>query len=166
MTKLIMTVCYVIEGNRILLGLKKLRLGKGFWNGFSGGSKSGESIEATAARELQEESGLWPITLQEVGIILVTHQDKQLEIELHFFLVDNFEGEVEISDEMIPKWFSADQIPYDEMWPTDFILLPRFLAGKKCIGLFQMKNDSIIDCHKLKEVEELPATFDPKKFEA
>lgn len=43
---------------RILLGLKKRGFGAGKWNGFGGKVEKGETIEAAALRELEEESGL------------------------------------------------------------------------------------------------------------
>ena len=35
----VMTLCYVFDGERVLLGLKKSRLGAGKWNGFGGHSE-------------------------------------------------------------------------------------------------------------------------------
>jgi hypothetical protein len=33
------------------------------------------------------------------------------------------------SEEMMPKWFALDEIPFDNMWADDKIWLPELLAG-------------------------------------
>ena len=55
------TLCFLIRGNpprEVLLGLKKTGFGAGKYAGFGGGVESGETIEAAAIRELEEETGI------------------------------------------------------------------------------------------------------------
>ena len=47
----------VIEGDRILLGLKKRVFGEGWWNGFGGKINHNETIEEAAIRY----SSLWEV---------------------------------------------------------------------------------------------------------
>ena len=42
---------------KMLLGMKKVRFGRGKYNGFGGKADEGESMRAAAVRELREESG-------------------------------------------------------------------------------------------------------------
>ena len=44
------TLVLVIEGNKILLGLKKRGFGVGWWNGFGGKINNEETIEEAAKR--------------------------------------------------------------------------------------------------------------------
>ena len=46
----LMTLVFVREDARVLLGLKKRGFGVGRWNGFGGKVQSGETIEEGAAR--------------------------------------------------------------------------------------------------------------------
>ena len=50
LTRRILTLLFVREGDRILLGYKKNGFGKGKWNGFGGKVKDGETIEEAAIR--------------------------------------------------------------------------------------------------------------------
>ncbi len=40
-------------------------------------------------------------------------------------------GEPVESEKMAPKWFSFNEIPYEEMWSDDIYWLPHILVGKK-----------------------------------
>lgn len=130
-----MTVAYVLaeETKEILLGYKKVRLGKGFWDGF-GGKVGNETIEHCASREIKSECGLSPKEIEFVGKIQVKYRSGEEEIELYFFLVKKFKGKIKESNEMIPRWFSILQIPYSLMWPTDKFILYPILRGRKFNG--------------------------------
>ena len=72
------TLCIPINGDEILLGMKKRGFGIGKYNGFRGKVKLGETIEEATLRELQEESGLCS---------KVEHLKKAAEID---FFMSNF----------------------------------------------------------------------------
>lgn len=46
----ILTLAFVIDGKRVLLGYKKRGFGKSWWNGFGGKVHQGESVEDGAKR--------------------------------------------------------------------------------------------------------------------
>src|SRR3989344_2914522 len=118
------TVCVIRKDNQILLAKKTRKLGKGFWNGPGGKVEVGESLEACAIRETQEESGLEIKNLITVGVITFEFKDKSQSVLLHIFLVDDFAGEVVETDQMEEwKWFDVDKL-----W------LPKVLEGKKIMG--------------------------------
>lgn len=160
MEKTRMTVSYVISGDKILLGMKKVRFGQGLWNGFGGRVQEGESIESAAARELYEESGLRPTNMHKCAVVLATHENDKLVVELHIFIVTAFDGKEHESDEMSPRWFSILEIPYHEMWANDAYLIPLFLSGKKCIARVHFKDPKTIIHETIKFVEILPETVD------
>lgn len=130
------TVCIVHQNGKVLLGMKKKGFGTGRWNGFGGKVEDGETISHAAARELEEESGLKPNDLSEAGMLEFTFENDAKVLDVHFFAVTNFSGQVCESDEMIPKWFAVEEIPYDQMWTDDQYWLPLLLAGKKFKGKF------------------------------
>jgi len=44
------------------------------------------------------------------------------------FVLDNYTGKFEETEEMKPQWFALDAIPYASMWDDDAIWLPRLLS--------------------------------------
>jgi len=160
MAKIKQTVSYVLNGDAILLGMKKINLGKGLWNGFGGRVEEGESIEEAAAREVREESRLEPHSMRKCGVAFVARESSSTEIELHFFLVYGCQGEAYETKEMVPRWFLTQDIPYNQMWATDSRLIPLFLAGKILIARFHLSDPKTITDHKIREVSTLPELID------
>jgi ADP-ribose pyrophosphatase YjhB (NUDIX family) len=155
--RLVMTVCYVVSGLKVLLGLKKVRIGAGLWNGPGGHVEPGETIGEAAVRETGHECGLLPLEYEERGVILITWEGSSVGIELHLFVCTVFMGELRETDEMIPQWFLIEEIPYGQMWPADCYYLPLILAEMKCVGHFHLDAaKKIILSQELKEVSELP----------
>ena len=153
--KKILTLCIIHQHPQILLGMKKCGFGKGRWNGFGGKVKKGESIEEAAKRELFEEAGLTVKNIQRLGIVDFGWQDKTDDLEVHIFKASNFSGEPIESNEMSPKWFNINEIPFNSMWQDDKHWLPLFLENKKFRGRFVFDNlDNILD-YSLNEVEEI-----------
>ncbi len=161
-----MTVSYIVRNDKILLGLKKPKpnkniwVGENYWNGFGGNIELGEILEQTSVRETEEESGLEILTQEKCGMILVTYESKPVEIELHFFLVTDSAGVLKKETlEMLPKWHGIDAIPYQQMWANDEYTLPKFLAGKKCIGQFHLNDQKKIIKYILDTVDILPKSI-------
>ncbi len=126
------TLCFVLRPGEILLGLKKRGFGAGRWNGFGGKLSPGESIEEATIRETREESGVIVHDLIPVG----THEFEFLSdpgtiLEVHVFRCQDYSGEIIETEEMEPRWFRFQDIPYAEMWPDDIHWLPLLLEGKK-----------------------------------
>ena len=78
----------------------------------------------------------------------VSHQT----LEVHVFEATAWSGEPVESDEMAPKWFPLEQIPYASMWADDAHWLPLFLAGRFFQGQFVFR-DEAIESSTLVEVE-------------
>lgn len=138
------TLCLLVRDNKILLAMKKRGFGVGKWNGVGGKVEKGETIETAAARETGEEIGVVadPIGMENVGNIEFYFKDKpEWNQHMHIFLVKNWEGEPKESEEMMPKWYSQNEIPFDAMWPDDKHWLPAVLAGKRIEGKFSFVNE-------------------------
>lgn len=138
--EILATLCYPIKDGKILLGLKKRRIGLGCWNGFGGSVEEGENIEEAAARELKEEIGLiaLPGSLEKAAVIDFYNQQKDgsfLVYRVHAYLVRQWTGEPKAGKEMAePTWFGIDRLPFDSMMPADKEWLPPVLNGEKLIG--------------------------------
>ena len=135
--KKILTLCLIVKDNHVLLGMKKRGFGEGRWNGFGGKLEQGETIEAAARREVQEESGITVTSMNEVGVLDFEFQSESTKLmEVHVFKVTGFTGEPQETEEMKPQWFTQNEIPYSQMWSDDEYWLPLLLAGKKFKGSF------------------------------
>lgn len=136
------TLCYVRDGNKILLGMKKKGLGVGKWNGFGGKIENDESIEAAALREMREEANLVCVQLKKhAELTFIFPHKPEFDQVVHVFVTDKWEGIPSETDEMKPEWFSADKLPYNQMWISDLHFLPPVLAGKFVTAKFTWSPD-------------------------
>lgn len=131
-----MTLCVPIKEDKVLLGIKKRGFGVGRWNGFGGKIEQGETIEQSVMREMYEETGIQDGTIKKMGIIEFSFQDQDKILEVHFFKLVDFTGEPSESEEMKPRWFLFDEIPFNQMWPDDEYWFPLFLKDELFRGLF------------------------------
>lgn len=128
---------------RILLGLKKVRLGKGYWNSVGGHVEDGEEVHEAAIREVFEEFGLIAHQVEKMGLLKIEGVLDEF-IHIHVFKVREYSGGPSESDELKPKWFKLGEIPFHNMWPNDKHWLPIFLNGDKFIGDFTYENGKLI----------------------
>ena len=142
MKKIVTTLCIIHDHPRVLLGMKKRRFGVGRWNGFGGKVDGAESIEESLVRELKEEVGLQPVKMEKRGILNFEFETGSDPIEIHLFYVTDFKGEPRETEEMSPKWFYIDEIPFSQMWPTDIFWMPLLLKGKKFKGRISLDKAS------------------------
>ncbi|HVW71617.1 MAG TPA: 8-oxo-dGTP diphosphatase [Candidatus Paceibacterota bacterium] len=154
--KSIQTVCILEHEGRILLGMKKVRLGAGLWNGFGGKVQPGETIEAAALREMKEESGLDVHDLEKFGVLEFKSPKRPL-IEGHLFRTDSFTGTPTESDEMRPQWFTRAEIPFTQMWSSDLYWWPLYFHNKKFRGSFTFDENDRVVAHELAVVDTLEA---------
>jgi 8-oxo-dGTP diphosphatase len=120
-------------GPEVLLGLKKTGFGQGRWVGLGGHIEPGEKPAAAAAREVEEESSL---------VVSADMLEHVASIEFRFpwrpawdqtaqvYLTSCFAGEPAESDEVAPRWYPEDALPFDLMWDDARHWMPRVLAGE------------------------------------
>jgi 8-oxo-dGTP diphosphatase / 2-hydroxy-dATP diphosphatase len=132
----------------VCLAMKKRGFGAGRWNGAGGKVKDGETIEDALIRETTEEIGVIPEKFHKVAELHFTfaHNPDWDQIVLAYFCT-KWQGEPTESEEMAPRWYKADSLPFDQMWPDDIHWIPKVLDGKlikKAKFTFGEK-DAIID---------------------
>ncbi len=155
MEKKILTLTVIHDDKKILLGMKKRGYAAGRWNGFGGKLNPGESVEEGMLRELNEESGLIATEYEKIGKLTFESEDEDYVSEVHLYRIHNFKGEPLETEEMKPKWFNFEEIPYTDMWPDDLIWLPMVLAGDKVEGHIYFKDSNTIKSHNITAVSEV-----------
>lgn len=149
------TLIFLIKDDQILLAMKKRGVGIDKWNGVGGKIQPGESIMAAAIRECQEEIDVTPLDLEYVARIAFSIPDQQYQTLGHIFLVREWEGEPQETEEMAPAWFKQDTIPYDRMWSDDELWLDRVLAGEKLKARFIFDANENVTDYEIVSVERL-----------
>lgn len=67
-------------------------------------------------------------------------------MEVHLFTSGDFEGESTETEEILPRWFDINEIPFEKMWADDRHCFSLFLEGKKFKGRFLFgENDSVLE---------------------
>ena len=147
------TICYLIKkddkGNiyDVCLAMKKRGFGEGRWNGSGGkvGDKEefkDETVEEGAVREVSEELNVVMINPKEVGKILFeTEGDNEKCIVSYVFVADKWDGDPSETEEMNPKWFKVDEVPYDEMWADDREWFKELLKGNRFEARYVFSKD-------------------------
>ena len=121
------------RGERVLLARRAMGPGIGRW-GFPGGMQElGETIEAGAARELLEETGIEAVPLHVIGAANVIGHDDTKRVRAHFTLIavllDWRAGEGEpIEDASEVGWFTLEEAEALDSF-TDAMPLMRLALG-------------------------------------
>ena len=145
------TLCFLMRDapeKTILLGMKKDGFGKGKWNGLGGKIENNETPKAAAIREVYEEGGVKiPESaiekFAELTFLSVKGTDeKKLDMFVHVFVAREWNGEPKETEEMLPKWFFAREIPFESMWIDDIHWLPLVIEGKKFKAEFTFGEDN------------------------
>jgi ADP-ribose pyrophosphatase YjhB (NUDIX family) len=146
------TIVFLIKEKRgkaekVLLAMKKRGFGEGFWNGYGGkfDPEKDKNLLESAVREVREESTVNIIDPKKVAEIEFEFADNEAwNQKAHVYLAREWEGEIRETEEMRPKWFSVDKIPYEKMWVDDIIWLPRILKGESLKARFVFKGEKEI----------------------
>jgi 8-oxo-dGTP pyrophosphatase MutT (NUDIX family) len=139
------TLAYVFnpQGQVLLAAKKKTNswftasLGKR--NGPGGKLDEWESYIQGAKRELEEEVG---VSIDESRFVHmgILHFDwatkKERDQECHIYVVKDYTGGFQETEEMKPQRFDITALPYENMRPDDAIWLPRVLNGEHIEYIF------------------------------
>lgn len=156
------SLCLLIKENEgliteILLAMKKRGFGQGRWNGVGGkpDTEKGETVFDSAIRETKEEIGVKIKDPEKAAIIdfYFPEHKKQNNQQVHLFLVKDWDGEPQETEEMKPQWFEKGIIPYEEMWDDDKHWLPHILEGKRLKAKFFFDEDDKVVNQEIELVE-------------
>ncbi len=145
------TICFLMRDapeKTILLGMKKGGFGKGKWNGLGGKIEANETPAQATIREVYEECGVKVPEgavekFAELTFLSVEGTDnKKLDMFVHVFVAREWEGIPEETEEMLPKWFSVEKLPFESMWVDDIHWVPLVIEGKKFRAEFTFGKDN------------------------
>lgn len=152
--KLETTLLLLKRNDEILLAMKKRGFGIGKYNGIGGKIEKGETAEAAMIREAQEEILVTPTKYDKVGVVefIEFYKGKKQNVAFHLFIATKWNGEPQESEEMNPKWFKINEIPYNQMFEDDRYWLPMILEGKKINAFFEFDENWKLLYHSIKEM--------------
>jgi 8-oxo-dGTP pyrophosphatase MutT (NUDIX family) len=148
------------EGNgdrEVCLAMKKRGLGEGLYNGTGGKVEPGETIVHAACREAQEEINVSinPQNLEKVAELHFRFEvEPQWDQVGNVFICKDWQGEPAESEEMKPEWFSIKDIPFERMWASDRVWLPRVLAGENVHGVLLLGEANTVTSIDLETVQD------------
>ena len=139
--------------------MKKRGFGVGKWNGVGGKidlKKGDRNIIDAAIRETEEEIGVKIKNPEKVALLRFCFPYKEKwNQDVHVFFAKDWEGEPIETEEMYPKWFKLERIPYEKMWDDDKFWLPRVLKSERIKADFVFKKGERVIKHNLKVVKEI-----------
>ncbi len=144
-------VCFLVKGEKVLLGLRKkvsLGLGENVVSGIGGkvGDKiefKDESVEEAVIREIQEEIGVVATKFRNVGRVRFIYPDKpKWQQDALVYIVDDWEEEPQESEAMRPEWFEISNLPISRMWEDNSHWVPKILRGEIVNVTFLLNRDS------------------------
>lgn len=135
--------------------MKKRGFGAGLWNGVGGKLDEGETVEQAMIRESQEEIGVTPTKYYKVAELTFLGSSASNEPEMLglVYIATEWQGEPVETEEMAPKWYALDAIPYKEMWQDDPHWMPLVFEGKSLKGHFTFDEHDNLTSHEIIEVD-------------
>jgi 8-oxo-dGTP diphosphatase len=128
-------LCFVVnrETKQLLMIEKKRGQGEGKWNVPGGKVKPGESDEAAAIRETEEETGYRPNRLKARGKLEFYFPESDAwDNTCTVFYTEVFSGCLgPENEECSTHWVALDKIPFEKMWDDDHLWVPLALSGKQ-----------------------------------
>lgn len=123
------TLSFIIWQDEVLLlrGAPHKRLWAGMLNGVGGHIEPCEDIEASARREIEEETGLKVTDLDLRALVHISGQDRGAGVLLFVFLGHSSSRVVHNSVEGDLAWYPIATLPVAELVDDLKILLPRLL---------------------------------------
>ena len=138
-------VCYLIKGDKVILGFRKrvsLGLGENLISGIGGkvGDKeelANETLEEALRREVLEEIGVSITSFRKMGRLRFIHPHKpKWNQDVIAYVIDSWDGEPQETDDINPMEFEIANLPTDRMWDDNQYWVPQILAGQQVEAIF------------------------------
>ncbi len=122
-------LCFVLDGDRVLLlrGAARKKIWPGVYNGLGGHVERGESVQASAEREIFEEAGLRVSGLRLRGVITID-AGTPAGIGLFVFTAQPAGGNLIASAEGSLEWVALAEVRQLPIVPDVVVLLERLAA--------------------------------------
>jgi mutator protein MutT len=144
------TVCFLERDGRVLLQERAPgRRWAGRFNGPGGKVNPGESPEMAIVREVAEETGVRLIDPKARGQLdLMFGEPAQEWMRVVIFTAEQWAGRARGGREGKVRWWSAQRLPFDRLWPDMRFWLPLVLAGGTVEGVcrFDAAGDQLLSC--------------------
>jgi len=137
------TLCFIEQGDQLLLIEKKRGLGAGKVNAPGGRIEKDETAWQAAIRETEEEVGVTPLEIRQLGRLYFDFRDGY-SLHCTVFLATGFQGDVIETDEARPFWSHRNELPYQRMWQDDIHWLPHLLREETFEGWFEFDGDTML----------------------
>lgn len=139
------TFAYIFDPEgRILLCMKKRWFWVGKWNWPGWKVDSWETVQEWAKRELLEETWIdIPVEKLEFKWVLHFFYDGKPDWnqDANTFVYKWYTWEFFETEEMLPKWYKIEEIPYDNMWEDDKFWLPVLISWEEFEFTFKFSED-------------------------
>jgi 8-oxo-dGTP diphosphatase len=120
----------IVKGNQILICQRTPDQTLPLKWEFPGGKiEPGEAQEAALSRELEEELGI-QATIGAKAAAITHSYGKGAAVELHFFVVEKFAGEIENRIFHDVRWVSKEELPGYDFLEADIALVRDIASGK------------------------------------
>ncbi|MCB0061822.1 MAG: 8-oxo-dGTP diphosphatase [Caldilineaceae bacterium] len=152
------TLCYLRAGGKTLMMHRIKRandMHAGKWNGLGGKLLPGETPEACAIREVQEESGLTIHAPVLRGILTFPGFPTGNQSQFHdpnsddwytfVFVADSFTGTLTEGEEGVLAWIDDEQLLALNLWPGDRIFLKWLDHDAFFSGRFVYINEALVE---------------------
>jgi 8-oxo-dGTP diphosphatase len=143
------TLVILLKGDpvaEVLLGYKKIGFGQGKFTGIGGKIERGEELMDAAIRELCEETGVRITDSEHLEFSSILEfrfpRKRSWNHRVFVFFVQQWKGVPVESNEICPRWFAIEDIPYGQMWDDARFWLPLALSGEKFRAHFKFRADN------------------------
>jgi 8-oxo-dGTP diphosphatase len=120
----------MVREKRVLICQRREDQAFGLQWEFPGGKvEAGEQLAAALVRELREELGISPVVEQEIATVQ-HHYAEGPAVELHFFLVKEFAGEIENRIFREVRWEEREALEAESFLEADRDVVRRLRSGE------------------------------------
>lgn len=139
------TLMFVRMDGMVLLIRKLKGMGAGLINAPGGRVEPGETPEAGAIREAQEELHVTPVDVRKAGVLSFQFTSGY-SLRCHVYTASSYEGIPTETDEAIPLWIDEREMPYGQMWADDRLWYPLVLENRPFSGRFLFDDGIMLGC--------------------